>query len=89
VQIEFLPSDPIFQDHFPGAAVVPGSLVVHAALEQLATLITGPVRISRFRFYRFLPPGIYQLRFAQTADKIVCEVFQNHERFAKGSFLRT
>jgi 3-hydroxyacyl-[acyl-carrier-protein] dehydratase len=57
----FDPDDPIFQSHFPGYPVVPGSLIIHAFVEALdaADQNRGTWCVSDFRFKRFIPPGRY------------------------------
>lgn len=57
----FDPNDPIYEDHFPGRPVVPGSLIVQAfvkAAESLPDAIKVR-KVENFRFKRFVTPGTY------------------------------
>ena len=76
----FDPDDPIYQDHFPGHAVVPGSLIVHAFIEALGTLEHDPGRwsVSDFRFKRFIPPGRYAYCIEPTPDgRMACFLYDD------------
>ena len=59
--LRFDPAHPLFKDHFPGAPVIPGTLIIRAFLE-LAAAHLPDMRIAgirRFRFLRFAPPGFH------------------------------
>lgn len=57
----FDPEDRIYEDHFPGRAVVPGSLIVQAFLEagKAIGFSTTGGGTENFRFKEFLAPGAY------------------------------
>lgn len=60
----FDPKDPIYEDHFPGRPVVPGSLIVHAFITAASSL-TGALKtggVENFRFKQFVTPGSYSYR---------------------------
>ena len=64
----FDPRDPIYADHFPGFAVVPGSLIVHAfflAGREIGISMNGR-RVEQFRFQHFVAPGYYRFRLDHT-----------------------
>jgi 3-hydroxyacyl-[acyl-carrier-protein] dehydratase len=60
--------DPIYNDHFPGSPVVPGSLIVQAFV-LAAGKFTADVeclKVEQFRFKRFIGPGRYAFRLDRT-----------------------
>lgn len=60
-RVRFDGAHPLFADHFPGAPVVPGTLVARFFCAACADFL--PERrvagIRRFRFRRFVAPGEY------------------------------
>lgn len=60
-RVRFDGAHPLFADHFPGAPVVPGTLVARFFCAACAALapeqrVTG---LKRFRFRHFVAPGEY------------------------------
>jgi 3-hydroxyacyl-[acyl-carrier-protein] dehydratase len=83
----FDPNDPIYQDHFPGCPVVPGSLIVEAFLKVVAQKKIDPTVIRRFRFKRFVIPGTYTYEMVISTGMIDCTLLQKEETFATGKIL--
>jgi 3-hydroxyacyl-[acyl-carrier-protein] dehydratase len=83
----FDPNDPIYQDHFPGCPVVPGSLIVEAFLKIVAQQKIEPTAIKRFRFKRFVIPGTYAYQMVIATGMIDCTLLQKEETFATGKIL--
>lgn len=77
----FDPDDRIYQEHFPGNPIVPGSVIIDSFLSVLkqAGRVSGGVVIERLRFRSFVFPGecTYRLRFG--SDGIACELFQDDQ----------
>jgi 3-hydroxyacyl-[acyl-carrier-protein] dehydratase len=83
----FDPNDPIYQDHFPGHPVVPGSLIVHAFIEALYASGGGPRprSITHFRFKRFLPPGRYGFSIKPKSDgRMACSLYDKEKAVVTG-----
>jgi 3-hydroxyacyl-[acyl-carrier-protein] dehydratase len=85
----FDPEDRIYQSHFPGRPVVPGSVIFHAFLDALHQegIFPGKIGIERFRFHDFVSPG--QFPFSVTVDgrQALCELYDGKKRVAKGKLL--
>ena len=61
----FDPEDLIYQDHFPGKPVVPGSLIIEAFIRAVRSVAQGGVTglfVENFRFRHFISPGRYAFR---------------------------
>ncbi len=87
----FDPTDRIYADHFPGRAVVPGSLIVHAFRgEALKTgkLAGARFRAEDFRFLTFLTPGEYPFRMENEAGRLRCRLYQAGKIVASGFLKR-
>lgn len=88
----FDPADPIYADHFPGNAVVPGSLIVQAFVSAAENVqgAAGQVMLENFRFKRFVSPGNYAYRMvlsAETAghDRLQCSLYNNGDAVVTGT----
>lgn len=67
---DFDPKDAVYDDHFPGAPVVPGSLIIHAFLEAAKARgwMARTCRVEAFRFLRFVSPGRHRYRMENRDD---------------------
>lgn len=86
----FFPAESlIFADHVPGAPVIPGSVIVHAFLDEIHRKYPQDtvLRIERFRFRHFAPPGQYLFRMRAENSRIRCELFTTEQRYATGTLL--
>jgi len=84
----FDPQDPIYGDHFPGNAVVPGSLIIHAFMLAAERLGDGsPCRsASGFRFKRFVSPGRYVYRIEnEPGGRMACFLYHHDQVVVKGT----
>lgn len=84
----FDPDDPIYQDHFPGNPVVPGSLIIHAFVTAASGMDWDvmPKGIRNFRFKRFVPPGRYAYRMRRKDDGcIACMLLDEQTTVVTGS----
>jgi 3-hydroxyacyl-[acyl-carrier-protein] dehydratase len=74
----FDPADSIYNDHFPGYPVVPGSMIVHAFFKAIKK--TGLDRsyrvIEDFRFRKFLLPGKYDFSIHASPEGLKCRLYQ-------------
>jgi 3-hydroxyacyl-[acyl-carrier-protein] dehydratase len=83
----FDPEDHIYQDHFPGNPVVPGSVIVHAFLSALqkAGFPSQDLIIEKFRFKKFVSPGEYDYQVRIGKKEITCELYKNKQVVVKGN----
>ncbi len=81
----FDPSDRIYEDHFPGNPVVPGSVIVNAFLEagKEAGFDADPCIIRDFRFRGFVAPGEHAFSIRSLSDQLKCRLFQNRSEESK------
>ena len=86
----FHPDDGIYQDHFPGYPVVPGSLIVHAFLEAAADagFLPDHLAIENFRFREFLSPGHYAFRIQLDEDRLKCLLYRGEKKLVSGVLKR-
>ena len=84
----FDPADNIYDDHFPGNPVVPGSLVLHAFMKaaQEAGLEMSRWAIEDFRFKRFISPGEYRfcMHFQEDQSTCECELYDEKRSLVTG-----
>lgn len=91
-QFFFDPADPIYTDHFPGSAVVPGSLIVQAFMTA-AVQIQGAeelAMVENFRFKRFVSPGTFAFRIAlvggrEDRARLQCTLYNGSEAVVTGN----
>lgn len=77
-------NDPLYEDHFPGNPVVPGSLVVEALLTLLQEKGVTPLSVRNFRFRRFIEPGSYPCKVVLVGAKAACTLFHGESRAVTG-----
>lgn len=75
----FDPCDRIYEEHFPGNSVVPGSVIVNAFLEagKEAGIDDEQHIIKDFRFRGFVTPGEHAFSLHIHSDQMKCRLFQN------------
>lgn len=86
----FDPDDFIYQNHFPGNPVVPGSMIIHAFFEAIknAGLEPGCLSAKNFKFKYFLTPGDYRYSLEFDKNKIICRLFgEKSDSLAEGTIL--
>jgi 3-hydroxyacyl-[acyl-carrier-protein] dehydratase len=83
----FDPKDRIYQDHFPGNPVVPGSVIIHSFLSALqkAGFPSQGLIIEKFRFKKFVSPGEYEYQVRIGKEDIACELYKNEQMVVKGN----
>ena len=74
----FDPADRIYQDHFPGNPLVPGSVIVNAFLTagREAGFIKEKCIIKNFRFKSFVTPGEHGFSMQIMSDQMKCRLHQ-------------
>jgi 3-hydroxyacyl-[acyl-carrier-protein] dehydratase len=82
----FDPEDRIYEDHFPGRAVVPGSLLVHAFLEagKAAGFSSRVAGVENFRFKEFIAPGEYPFSIEERKQGWQCRLYHEGRTVASG-----
>lgn len=82
---------PLFDEHFPGAPRVPGTLVIEAMRAGAEALFPGwrVLGVKRFRFRHFIEPGAYDYAFTPQPDAaaIRCVLLSGERRMAEGTLL--
>lgn len=87
-ELDFDPADGIYPDHFPGAPIVPGTLIVHGFLTAVEKWQgVRPRQIRGFRFKRFVSPGRYVFEMERQDDKVVCTLLYGGRVLATGEML--
>ena len=80
----FDPKDPIYAEHFPGHAVVPGSLIIQAFLKTVKQMGFTVTSLARFRFKSFISPGPYPFELEITPGTIRCCLRHEGQTVAEG-----
>ena len=72
----FDPADPVYEQHFPGSPVVPGSLIIKAFLRAVSEqgYDNGEVILKNFRFKEFVRPGTYDYQLQFSGNRIYCSL---------------
>lgn len=76
----FDPADRIYDDHFPGNPIVPGSVIVHAFLKagKESGHWEGTCIIEGFKFKRFVSPGEHAYSIEFQRNRMKCRLFQTN-----------
>ena len=89
----FNPGDRIYKDHFPGYAVVPGSLIIHAFVTMakdaglLNSESNGGFQVEGFRFMKFIHPGTYAYIVKIQKNCLICRLFEKENIIASGNIV--
>ena len=84
-ELFFDPEDRIYNDHFPGNPIVPGTLIINA----LSRIINyGTFKIENFRYRNFLKPGLCSYKLEGDKGKWKCTVFDGDKTFATGTIIK-
>lgn len=98
----FSPKDPIFEDHFPGFSVVPGTLLIELMAQAAAFLIAADaefcgwpllVRADSVKFRRFVRPAeavvasVEVAPFEESCRSASARLFRGEERVAEARLL--
>lgn len=86
-RLYFDPDDPIYADHFPGAPVVPGTLIIDAFLTRVGQMGIAATGLKRFRFKAFARPGVYVYELEITEGAIQCRLLHEGRETAVGTIL--
>ena len=86
----FDPADRIYEDHFPGNPIVPGSLIIHAFTEagKKLGLKANRCTIENFRFREFVSPGEYPFDIQLLSDRLKCRLYQDDKILVAGVLKR-
>ena len=87
----FDPDDCIYADHFPGRPVVPGSLIIHAFLEEAkkcGELVGSRCQVEKFGFKEFVAPGAYLFSIETGAESLICKLYHEGRTIVAG-FLKS
>ena len=81
----FDPDDRLYEDHFPGNSVVPGSVIVNAFLKagKESGLWEGTSIIEDFRFKGFVSPGEHAYRIQFQTEQMKCRLFETDSDSSK------
>jgi 3-hydroxyacyl-[acyl-carrier-protein] dehydratase len=82
----FDPADRIYADHFPGCAVVPGSMITRAFWEaaQAAGYSFNGCLFENFRFKEFVPPGSYEFSLEPCTRGLYCRLYHEGRMVVSG-----
>jgi len=80
-------TDPLYEGHFPGNPVVPGSLVVEAFVTMLQEAGHTPVEAKNFRFRTFIAPGIYSYKVRFDKGRASCKLFHGDKPAVTGELV--
>ena len=83
----FDPQDHMYDNHFPGQPVVPGSVILHAftAASKKEKWIAAPYAVERFRFSTFISPGLYSYVIDRITDGVKCELYHSGKLAVSGT----
>src|SRR5512147_2593048 len=83
---KFDPEDPIYAEHFPGAPVVPGSVIIQAFMLAAGKMFGGRKArtIRDFKFRKFVTPGEYRYRLEISESGLKCSLFIGNSVAASG-----
>ena len=88
-EIEFDKLDAIYEEHFPGNPIVPGSLIVDSAVVQIRQEFPDVqvTEIANFKFRSFVKPGRYKLELHLKESFIKVILWDNKTKKVEGKVL--
>jgi len=81
---DFCPDDPIYQEHFPGMPVVPGSYIIGAFIRRARNEGEEITAFREFSFRAFLPPGSYRYSMNTTEKGLFCVLYREGKAVVEG-----
>ncbi len=83
----FDPEDKIYNEHFPGHPIVPGSLILHAFMTaaKKAGIIKGACTVEKFGFKKFVSPGKYSYTIQTRENRMECRLLEKERILAAGT----
>lgn len=89
-EVFFNPENPVYNYHFPGDPVVPGSFIVEelkkAAIDNNVTL-KQPIELKNFKFRKFLRPGSYSYEIEVSKGAVICTISGDGVVYCTGRFV--
>ncbi len=83
----FDPNEEIFEKHFPGIPVVPGSMILSYFLKEIQKILNcllQDLTVKNFKFIKFISPGEYEFQINFKENYISCKLFDNDKIVSKG-----
>jgi len=85
IELFFNPADKIYKEHFKGAPVVPGSLIIESFYKLIKSeLKISPQKVVKMQFPHFTTPKKAIAQLKQKNGKIFCQLKQDNLIKAKG-----
>ena len=87
-ELIFEHSDLIYDEHFKGFAVVPGSLIVATLINLVEQEFKIKVKeVEKFRFVNFTIPGRVSYILKKTENRVNCYLYQNEVITSRGQVI--
>ena len=82
----FDPADKIYNEHFKGNPVVPGSIIINAFVDILKKHKTdlADYKVENFRFKKFISPGEYEFNITFDSPDYFCRIIMNDKVAVSG-----
>lgn len=89
-EVFFDPKNPVYNYHFPGDPVVPGSFIIeelkNAVIDHNVNL-KQPIELKNFKFRKFLRPGSYNYKIEVSKGVAACTLSGDGIVYCTGRFV--